>query len=181
MYDKKIVSKEKVDATFEGHTYQRMNCRIVYHMSLREEGGGGGGGGQYTVTYVFIRWADLKCKLHTRTIWVTLPLSSYQDCRKTYFINESDEDPLRMFEKGQSATLQVNPDIECANKKASLSFQAWDGELTLQNEMSAYWGLEVTRQWTGSTRRYILKVRHTNYWFKKIKKINCMSFNIVQW
>lgn len=44
MYDKKIVSKEKVDATFEGHTYQRMNCRIVYHMSLREEGGGGGGG-----------------------------------------------------------------------------------------------------------------------------------------
>ena len=45
MYDKKIVSKEKVDATFEGHTYQRMNCRIVYHMCLREEGGGGGGGG----------------------------------------------------------------------------------------------------------------------------------------
>lgn len=169
MYDKKIVSKEKVDATFEGHTYQRMNCRIVYHMSLREEGGGGGGG-QYTVTYVFIRWADLKCKLHTRTIWVTLPLSSYQDCRKTYFINESDEDPLRMFEKGQRATLQVNPDIKCVSNKASLSFQAWDGELTLQNEMSAYWGLEVTRQWTGSTRRYILKVRHTNYWFKKGKK-----------
>ena len=128
------------------------------------------GGGQYTVTYVFIRWADLKCKLHTRTIWVTLPLSSYQDCRKTYFINESDEDPLRMFEKGQRATLQVNPDIECVSNKASLSFQAWDGELTLQNEMSAYWGLEVTRQWTGSTRRYILKVRHTNYWFKKGKK-----------
>lgn len=139
------------------------------------------GGGQYTVTYVFIRWADLKCKLHTRTIWVTLPLSSYQDCRKTYFINESDEDPLRMFEKGQRATLQVNPDIKCDSNKASLSFQAWDGELTLQNEMSAYWGLKVTRQWTGSTRRYILKVRHTNYWFKKIKKINCMSFNIVQW
>ena len=44
MYDKKIISKEKVDATFEGHTYQQMNCRIVYHMSLREEGGGGGGG-----------------------------------------------------------------------------------------------------------------------------------------
>lgn len=110
-----------------------------------------------------------------------MPLSSYQDCRKTYFINESDEDPLRMFEKGQSATLQVNPDIDCANNKASLSFQAGDRELTLQNEMSAYWGLEVTRQWTGSTRRYILKVRNTNYWFKKRKKINCMSFNIVQW
>ena len=120
----------------------------------------GGRGGQYTVTYVFIRWADLKCKLHTRTIWVTLPLSSYQDCRKTYFINESDEDPLRMFEKGQSATLQVNPDINCANNKASLSFQAGDRELTLQNEMSAYWGLEVTRQWTGSTRHCILKVRN---------------------
>ena len=74
-----------------------------------------------------------------------------------------------MFEKGQSATLQVNPDIKCANNKASLSFQAWDGELTLQNEMSDYWGLEVTRQWTGST-RYILKVRNTNYWFKKGKK-----------
>ena len=180
MYDKKIVSKEKVDATFEGQTNQQMNCRIVYHMSLREEGGGEGGG-QYTVTYVFIRWADLKCKLHTRTIWVTLPLSSYQDCRKTYFINESDEDPLRMFEKGQSATLQVNPDINCANNKASLSFQEGDRELTLQNEMSDYWGLKVTRQWTGSTRRYILKVRNTNYWFKKRKKINCMSFNIVQW
>ena len=50
---KKIVSKGKVDATFEGHTYQQMNCRIVYHMSLREEGGGGGG--HYTVAYVFIR------------------------------------------------------------------------------------------------------------------------------
>lgn len=89
-----------------------------------------------------------------------MPLSSYQDCRKTYFINESDEDPLRMFEKGQSATLQVNPDIDCANNKASLSFQAGDRELTLQNEMSAYWGLEVTRQWTGSTRHCILKVRN---------------------
>ena len=138
-------------------------------VSGKREGEEEGGGGQYTVTYVFMRWADLKCKLHTRTIWVTLPLSSYQDCRKTYFINESDEDPLRMFEKGQSATLQVNPDITCANNKASLSFQAWDGELTLQNEMSDYWGLEVTRQWTGST-RYILKVRNTNYWFKKGKK-----------
>ena len=50
---KKIVSKGKVDATFEGHTYQQMNCRIVYHKSLREEGGGEGG--QYTVAYVFIR------------------------------------------------------------------------------------------------------------------------------
>lgn len=151
---------------------------IICLLGKRE---GGRGGGQYTVTDVFIRWADLKCKLHTRTIWVTLPLSSYQDCRKTYFINESDEDPLRMFEKGQSATLQVNPDINCANNKASLSFQEGDRELTLQNEMSAYWGLEVTRQWTGSTRRYILKVRNTNYWFKKRKKIKCMSFNIVQW
>ena len=139
---------------------------IIFLLGKRE---GEEGGGHYTVAYVFIRWADLKCKLHTRTIWVALPLSSYQDCRKTYFINESDEDPLRMFEKGQSATLQVNPDIKCANKKASLSFQAWDGELTLQNEMSAYWGLEVRRQWTGST-RYILKVRNTNYWFKKGKK-----------
>ena len=151
---------------------------IIFLLGKRE---GEEGGGHYTVAYVFIRWADLKCKLHTRTIWVTLPLSSYQDCRKTYFINESDEDPLRMFEKGQSATLQVNPDINCYNNKASLSFQAGDRELTLQNEMSAYWGLEVTRQWTGSTRRYILKVRNTNYWFKKRKKINCMSFNIVQW
>lgn len=74
-----------------------------------------------------------------------------------------------MFEKGQRATLQVNPDIKCANNKASLSFQAWDGELTLQKEMSAYKGFEVTRQWTGST-RHILKVRNTNYWFKKGKK-----------
>lgn len=139
---------------------------IIFLLGKRE---GEEGGGHYTVAYVFIRWADLKCKLHTRTIWVALPLSSYQDCRKTYFINESDEDPLRMFEKGQRATLQVNPDIKCANNKASLSFQAWDGELTLQNEMSAYWGLEVRRQWTGST-RYILKVRNTNYWFKKGKK-----------
>ena len=139
---------------------------IIFLLGKRE---GEEGGGHYTVAYVFIRWADLKCKLHTRTIWVALPLSSYQDCRKTYFINESDEDPLRMFEKGQRATLQVNPDIKCANNKASLSFQAWDGELILQNEMSAYWGLEVRRQWTGST-RYILKVRNTNYWFKKGKK-----------
>ena len=151
---------------------------IIFLLGKRE---GEEGGGHYTVAYVFIRWADLKCKLHTRTIWVALPLSSYQDCRKTYFINESDEDPLRMFEKGQRATLQVNPDIKCANNKASLSFQAWDGELALQNETSADWGLKVTRQWTGSTRRYILKVRNTNYWFKKRKKINCMSFNIVQW
>ena len=81
-----------------------------------------------------------------------------------------------MFEKGQRATLQVNPDIKCANNKASLSFQAWDGELTLQNEMSAYWGLEVTRQWTGSTRRYILKVRHTVLVQKRKKKLTaCLS------
>ena len=151
---------------------------IICLLGKRE---GGGEGGHCTVAYVFIKWADLKCKLHTRTIWVALPLSSYQDCRKTYFINESDEDPLRMFEKGQRATLQVNPDIKCDNNKVSLSFQAWDGELALQNETSADWGLKVTRQWTGSTRRYILKVRNTNYWFKKRKKINCMSFNIVQW
>ena len=43
--NKCMIKKLYLDATFEGHTYQRMNCRIVYHMSLREEGGGGGGGG----------------------------------------------------------------------------------------------------------------------------------------
>lgn len=33
MYDKKIVSKEKVDATFEGHTYQNELSHCLSYVS----------------------------------------------------------------------------------------------------------------------------------------------------
>ena len=88
-------------------------------------------------------------------------LDLMSDCKRTYFIDEKDTDPLKIFKPTQQSALDINPNMTCSPREALLSYQACDGGWTPLDETvtTANRGLRVTTQWSNSTLTYILKVR----------------------